>query len=437
MGDGRRVGSVLTSVTVLTASALIVAPTLVQPAGAADRLGVITNFAPPSLLSSRDITAGPDGALWFTSVLNVVSRVTTAGTITNFTSPDIGGSDAIATGSDGALWFTITSPSAAIGRITTAGTVTRFSDATISDPGDIASGPDGALWFTNRGNNSIGRITTAGSVSNYDLAGDLGSGSPRTIAAGPDGAVWFTYASSTEPFAGADMIARISTAGEVAAFDGTGIDQVRGIAAGPDGAVWFTNWAPDDSNDSIGRITTSGVVTSFSDPSMREPAAIAAGPDGALWFTNLTGFYDSIGRISTNGVVSNYTDPELALLLSIAKGPDGNMWFTNLSFSIGKIGTDRRFGITTTRLPETWLGAPYSTQLVALDGIPPYRWKRVAGKLPKGLKLDAKTGMIRGQTRRLVGTFRFTIEASYKTKVKGQRAVKHTASQALSIVVNA
>jgi streptogramin lyase len=433
MNEVKRAVSIITSVAVLLVSALIVTPSLVRPVAAADRLGVITNFAPPNLLSSRDITAGPDGALWTTTVLNVISRVTTAGTITNFTSPDIGYADSITAGPDGALWFTAGGPSPSIGRITTAGATSTFTDATIAEPTDIAPGPDGALWFTNRGNNSIGRITTAGVVANFDLTNDLGAGAPFGIASGPDGALWFSFAAGPGPwFDGGSSIGRITTAGVVSSFTGTGIAGVRQITGGPDGALWFTNGA----NDSIGRITTSGVVSNFTHATIATPRDIVAGPDGALWFTNLTGFYDSIGRITTSGAVSNYTDPELALLLSITAGPDGNMWFTNLSFSISKIGTDPRFGITTTRLPETWLGDPYSAQLVAIDGVAPYRWKRVAGKLPKGLRLYPKTGVISGASRKLTGTFTFTVQASYKTKVKGQRAVKHTASQALSIVVN-
>ena len=149
------------------------------------------------------ITAGPDGALWFTNTgNNSIGRITTAGTVTNYTGPGISqpgrdhgrarrrpvvhqpgqqldradhhrrgrhqlhrprhhGPTEIAAGPDGALWFT--SPTTtSIGRITTTGVVTNYTDAGISCPDGIAAGPDGALWFTNQGNNSIGRITTAG-----------------------------------------------------------------------------------------------------------------------------------------------------------------------------------------------------------------------------------------------------------------------------------
>ena len=57
-------------------------------------------------------------------------------------------------------------------------------------------------------------------------------------------------------------------------------------------------------NNSIGRITTAGVVTNYTGTGISGPAGIAAGPDGALWFTNYSN--NSIGRITTAGVVTNY-----------------------------------------------------------------------------------------------------------------------------------
>ena len=141
-----------------------------------------------------------------------------------------------------------------------------------------------------------------------------------------------------------NSIGRITTAGVVTNYTGTGISDLPGITAGPDGALWFTNYG----NNSIGRITTTGVVTNYTDPASAGPSRITAGPDGALWFTNYwqqlasggspppgsspttpapasttrrrsrpdptapcgspTSGNDSIGRITTAGVVTNYTD---------------------------------------------------------------------------------------------------------------------------------
>jgi hypothetical protein len=66
----------------------------------------------------------------------------------------------ITAGPDGALWFT-NAGSNSIGRITTSGTVTSYTSTTIRSPAGITAGPDGALWFTNGYSNSVGRITTS------------------------------------------------------------------------------------------------------------------------------------------------------------------------------------------------------------------------------------------------------------------------------------
>ena len=71
--------------------------------------------------------------------------------------------EGITAGPDGALWFTNYSNNT-IGRITTAGQIRLFTGRGIDEPVGITAGPDGALWFTNYAGNSIGRITTTGKI---------------------------------------------------------------------------------------------------------------------------------------------------------------------------------------------------------------------------------------------------------------------------------
>ena len=77
---------------------------------------------------------------------------------------------------------------------------------------------------------------------------------------------------------------------------------------------------------------------------------------------------------------------------------------------------------------------PLSIALAASDGIAPYKWKKLT-KLPTGLKLDSSTGVISGTPKKLRGTFSFTVQARYKTKLPKQPAVWHTANRTLSITV--
>ncbi len=132
----------------------------------------ITEFAIPGGVSSPTygITAGPDGALWFTEPLdNKIGRITPAGAFTEFAIP-IGRQQAL-TASPPAP----TAPSGSrstlgdrIGRITTAGIISEFAIPTAdSRPSAIAAGPDGALWFTEESGNKIGRMTTAGLFTEF------------------------------------------------------------------------------------------------------------------------------------------------------------------------------------------------------------------------------------------------------------------------------
>jgi virginiamycin B lyase len=296
--------------------ALLLLPTLASAA--------ITEFSVPSTPSTqlRGITAGPDGALWFTNGEGKIGRITTSGAVTQFTIPTNGADPAeITVGPDGALWFT-EEGAAKIGRITTAGSITEFpvpipagEDFTLHG---ITAGPDGALWFTEAGHGvasandpgKIGRITTAGAISEFPIP--VGSG-PFGITAGPDGALWFTVIN-------ADRVGRITTAGTITEFPTPAGGAPAGIVAGPDGALWFTEF----NVGKIGRMTTSGSVSEFAIPSGGHSLAITVGPDGALWFTEA----NRIGRITTSGDVTEFSIPSGSGANAITPGPDGALWFT-------------------------------------------------------------------------------------------------------------
>ncbi len=278
------------------------------------------------------ITAGSDGALWFTNggenKNTSIGRITTSGAVSFYNLPDGVGASGITAGPDGALWFTGgNSNQAMIGRITTSGVVTTY-DIPSGSAGPITPGPDGALWFVNYppGNNTgfawIDRITTSGTITRF--TSPLIDG-PAGITGGPDGALWFANALN-------NTIGRISTAGIVTAFSSPLIGGPVDITEGSDGALWFTN------SNSIGRITTSGTVTRYFSPSIISPWSITTGPDGDVWFSNYAGS-PAIGRITSSGIVTAYySDPSILNPFDITAGPDGDVWFVNYgSDTIGRI----------------------------------------------------------------------------------------------------
>jgi streptogramin lyase len=375
--------------------------------------GVVTEFPVPAVppppgspagtqstaATLTGITAGPDGALWFTGVPGEVGRITTAGVVTEFSVTEVSppaGSPAgttstpatptgITAGPDGALWFA--GVPGEVGRITTSGVVTEFAVPAIPPPagsaagtapkvltpGGITLGPDRSLWFTAYpapGDSFVGRITATGAVTEYAATGfDLGS----TIVTGSDGNLWMfgnQYAS------GDNAIGRITPAGVFTTFTVPGnFSEIAGLTAGPNGNVWFTEEEDGftvGEQPAVGQITPAGVTTLFPipqgttlDPSRGvnvDPTAITTGPDGAIWFTELAG----IGRITTGGTIEQFplTTPG-ATAQNITSGPDDTLWFTQNAFgangnavgSIGRITTSGAITVYPLRADATIEGS--------------------------------------------------------------------------------
>src|SRR5262249_42929171 len=120
----------------------------------------VTQFALPNADSGpRGITAGPDGALWFTEFFaDKIGRISTAGRITEIQVPPHSGPLEIIAASDGRLYFTEFSRNR-IGRMTTTGALAELASdmSPHASPSGLAFGPDGALWFTEFLGGRIGR----------------------------------------------------------------------------------------------------------------------------------------------------------------------------------------------------------------------------------------------------------------------------------------
>ncbi len=143
--------------------------------------GAITAFAPmtPPIYVSvlADLTAGPDGNVWFTR-RGQIGRITPEGRVRMFSLGLRSGDEvsSLATGQDGNLWFTTLSEffdldrpaNRPIGRMTPTGAVRFFRTEVESFA--ITAGPDGNLWFTEPNLERIGRITPAGVVSEFPPA---------------------------------------------------------------------------------------------------------------------------------------------------------------------------------------------------------------------------------------------------------------------------
>jgi len=286
--------------------------------------GTVTGY--PSGPNNERITAGPDGNVWTTTTDISVKRLVPNGAATAFSVPVSYGLTDLAAGADGNVWFT-SHYSQKVGKVTPTGVVTTYTAPFIGYPGEITAGADGNMWFANDGGfRFMGRITPAGAINVTSYVGGDKGANLTGMTKGPDGKVWFLTSRSG--------LGTITSAGVTTMLPGSDITTPTAIIRGPDDAVWFANAA------SIGRVGPDRVVTVFRDPGITAPASLAVGPDGNIWFVNTR---TSIGRLTPAGVVTLFTHPDAAPD-QITLGPDGNLWFTDngpgLASGLGRITPD-------------------------------------------------------------------------------------------------
>jgi streptogramin lyase len=227
-----------------------------------------------------DIHTGPNNNLWFingvTGGANVDQIVPASGAITQSNLGTSHNFRGLAFGRDGNVWLTDAQSSARIDVLTLGGVITHQYQVNSSPVtlGHIVVGSDGNLWFVDVDDNSIGKITTAGVITEYPVP-TASSGLSTILTLGPDGNVWFAEN-------GANKVGKITTAGVITEFSLPGNSGPLGLSAGPDGNVWFT----ENNASQIGRITPAGSIKEFTIPTAGSgPVGIAPGPDGDLWFT--------------------------------------------------------------------------------------------------------------------------------------------------------
>ncbi len=279
-----------------------------------------------------EITAGPDGGLWFTLPDgNAIGRVSRLGIYRRFPLPSPNSTPrSIAAGEDGNLWFTEETGNR-IGRLTPGGMLTEFPLPTAAAaPKGIAPAQGGYLWFTESadGVGKLGRISSDGTIVEFPLPQNWVQ--PWSIVEGPVGVIWFTERK-------AGRIGRIGPDGndllEYSLPDSGAAPQ--GIAYAWDGNLWF---AENEAN-LFGRITPAGVLTEFPIPGpgflVSHPHAMARDAYGGLWMT-LTDT-ERIARVSEDGSLTAYYTPDaLSAPLGIGSGYDGALWFAEAG-GIGRV----------------------------------------------------------------------------------------------------
>lgn len=305
-----------------------------------------------------DLTAGPDGNVWFIGIPNFV-RYTGGSPIPQGASESVGfvGTNGqirqwqfpangigiyptlqyLVVGPDDNMWYARSNGDTSfIGRITPSGNRKEYTVFTGQGRfSGLAFGPDGNVWFgiaqysevinyqTHSGTllytgGLLGRITPSGNLLrvSYPFAASY----PEGFTHGYDGNLWF-------------VVYKIVN-GEPAGSAGTGIiDRAGNITKAPanvmnnavkglDGNVW----AADVAHNAIERVTPSGAIREFTIPTANaHPLDLVVGKDGNLWFAESL---DKIGRITLAGQITEFTITSPgAMILELIAGPEGNLWF--------------------------------------------------------------------------------------------------------------
>ena len=330
-----------------------------------------------------NITAGPDGVLWFCEN-GAIGRITTAGTIEQFALTTPGATPAnITVGPDDTLWFVqgVPDPSdtgvahVSIGRITTAGAITVFPLPAGVSVGGMTEGRDGNVWFTESITDpetsaitapAVARITPEGRITRFAVpipktneGSDIGS--PAAIAVGPDGHIWFTGDYAAGPrYTDHSFLGRVTARGQVRLFPlpASTSSQVSfpvgnytyeptyGLIAGPDGKLWFDSTA-NGKTPGIARISTGGESGRFTP--VIDSGDMTRRPNGQVWFpssdnhlalatrSGIVVTEDLTGHVASNDYGGGFR--------GVTAGPDGNLWVTDQQSSIVRIsGLDTPLG---------------------------------------------------------------------------------------------
>lgn len=236
--------------------------------GATSLSGKSFNIDLPGDADAGALAIGGDGALWFIHSDDALGRLAAGGMPTVIGDLPVKLNDLTA-GPDGNLWFAAKDERegggrGVIGRVTPGGGLTLFGDGVTGEPQAIAAG-DGALWFTEPKAGRLGRITTDGAVTELPVGGR-----PTALAVGSDLAVWFTDARGS--------IGRVAPDRTVTRYDDAGRKPGE-IALGADGQLWYTL------QHGIGQVRTDGTITTW-DLGPAAPVSIAGGPDAAMYYTD-------------------------------------------------------------------------------------------------------------------------------------------------------
>jgi hypothetical protein len=282
--------------------------------------GEIATFDSEAKHAARWMTLGPEGAVWFTAGViglkkvgeeyesSAIGRITPAGQATEFTAGLSAKSllGQITAGPDGDLWFVNDGNPYAIGRLTPSGEIKEFTIPKKGwlKPSGITAGADGNVFFGASGENEgeetesvIAEITPAGETK---IVKRLDNSEVTQLATGPEGGLWFA-GRSTE-LGQPNVIGRLGPEGKLEedlANLGTETEATL-ISPAADGSMWFAT--VDKSVRRVGSIGTGAPPASQTPPTVSGPDQVGGtlSCDGASW-SSWAGQQPSTGAYAFDG----------------------------------------------------------------------------------------------------------------------------------------
>jgi virginiamycin B lyase len=298
---------------------------------------------PQDLGSPQSITIDKDGRLWFTE--KVGKKLTMYDpdkkVFASYALPASWGSvgfSQVTAGPDGALWFTVnrwaegSEEPHMLGRFEPAeGFFTKLAVPNKAIPQELMVDQAGVVWFFAANKNHLYRIDPKSfALKGYPIP--TANGHPRSLAAGHDGRIWFVEANANkigafiperEQFREYDVLTSFSTPGRLA-IDGRG-------------RVWFVQmtanrigvFSPDQNRFDEVIVPTSGSA----------PVALASDDQGNIWFLEYKG--NKVGVFnSESAVFREYDIPTYGSLPSEMVLDRGRsmLWFTQSATDAKRLG---------------------------------------------------------------------------------------------------
>ncbi len=338
---------------------------------------------------------------------------------------------------------TVTGPSSATYTVGSPGATLSYTTTGYPTPALSASGLPAGVALTDNGNGTASISGTAaagtGGVHLVVINADNGVGAPATTGltltvneapqvTGPTTATYVVgFAGTPQTFTTtvgypAAAMSEIGTLPVGIAFtdNGDGTATLSGTPAAHTGGIYpITVKAVNGSGTSIWAFT----LTVNEAPTVSGPTSARFDIDspGSVGFTTTgfpqagltlegdlpsgVGFYDNADGTGTiAGTPDSGTEGVYLVTITADNGVSPS---ASMSFSLTVVAP---VIVTTGDLTDAAVGTPYSQQLTATGGVPPYTWSIVGGALPPGLTLSP-SGLISGSPTAPAATSTFTVRA--------------------------